>query len=181
MESPLSYDDPSHPFKNEGRLFLKKYAEFYSVYQQMMGEHLPASITSVSQNLSLIIVVISIIKISLALLFVGGEKSAAWFLIWVFYPLRTLFYYNPFSEYNQPREDPQFTEGGATRQDRANFDNSSKLRQCYIQIQWTLVVVGGILLAVSSPSYRPSKWLKKFYRFLKRQMRSAKHHVLSYF
>lgn len=70
----------------------------------MMGEHLPASIWTVSQNLHAIIVLISLIKISLALLFLGGEKSAAWFLVWVFYPLRTLFYYNPFSEYNQPRD-----------------------------------------------------------------------------
>lgn len=99
----MAYDDPKHPSRNEGNLFLKKYSEFSSIYMNLMNRSLPVAVTSIAQNLTLIIVSASVIKIVLALLFAAGEQRAGKVLVWLFYPLRILFYFNPFSQYNQPR------------------------------------------------------------------------------
>ena len=51
-----------------------------------------------------IVIGISVIKIILGLLFAGGDRNAGWYMIWVFYPLRVIMYYDPWSKYNQPRK-----------------------------------------------------------------------------
>ena len=112
-----------------------------------------------------------------ALLFAGGERKAGKVMIWVFYPIKVLFYYNPFSMYNQPREMQRSDEDAVrdatlSSEAQAEMDaylNASKLRKCYEEMQLTLLMVGAICLVMSSHLYTPSRWLKMFYRKINRQ------------
>ena len=119
-------------------------------------------VTQVAQNLTAIIVCVSISKIILAMFFAAGERRAGMSFVWLFYPLRLMFYYNPFSMYNLPRkmaEDPD-----QPVDEFQKFTNSAKLRMCYQEIELTLMMVAGLLLVMSSQNYRQSKWLKSFYK-----------------
>jgi hypothetical protein len=96
----VPFEHPEHPTKNQANLFLMKYSEFHMTYHQMMQRQFPLQVAKVALNLHAIIITVSLIKIVLALLFAGGERRAGKVFVWFFYPLRLIFYYNPFSIYN---------------------------------------------------------------------------------
>jgi len=79
------------------------------------------------------VIAVSIFKIFLAVLFVGGERKAGKALLLFFYPLRLIFYYNPFSMYNQPQEiiKQEDTPLNLEFDELLAFNNAAKLRKCY--------------------------------------------------
>ena len=73
------------------------------MYFQTLRSQFPLKVTQVQENLTMIVIAVNLIKIALAVLFALGERKAGKTLVFLFYPLRLMFYYNPFSIYNQPK------------------------------------------------------------------------------
>ena len=87
---------------------------------------MPICVYTVSSNLHLIVTSICIIKILLAVLFAGGSKRSGHFICYFVYPVRLLFYFNPFSEHNMPKPPAEGEE--------ETFESGSRLRICYQEI-----------------------------------------------
>ena len=113
-----------------------------------------------SENL---VIACNLFKIITTILFVLGERLAAKTLILFIQPLRLMFYYNPRSMLNQPREVEMTAGTGMKNEINLQYEASANLRKCYHEIQQTFVMFAAVILVMSSRYYRPSKWLKKLY------------------
>ena len=171
----VPYDHPDHPTKNQATHLQLKYSEFTQSYFQILRTQFPLQPIQVAANIHKIVIAVSAFKIILALLIFQGERRAGNVIVWVINPLRLLFYYNPFSMYNQPIPTPKSEEAVLGEDDFQSFQNAAKLRECYREIEMTLVMMAAMLLVMSSVHYGQSKWLMRFYKNTQRSLRRVKH------
>lgn len=95
LDKPAELEQTFSSKKDEAALFLSKYAEFSNEMTP-----LPLNLITVAKNVNLIVTTICILKFLAAVFFMGGEKWAGYVLAFWFYPVRILFYFNPYSMYN---------------------------------------------------------------------------------
>lgn len=122
----------SQTFQNDARFFLQRYSEFNIMWYQSWKSQFPLKVTQVRENLTLIVILVNLVKIALALLFALGERKAGLTLVFLFYPLRLMFFYNPFSIYNQPKQAQFNPEQPHSMKDEHlhDFNNNTPLRLC---------------------------------------------------
>ena len=142
-----------------------------------MRSQFPITLAQVTANLHSIIIFVSLLKICLAILFVGGEHRAGKAFVWVIYPLRLMFYYNPYSVSNLPSQVQVTPKFDLLAEQQATFEASAKLRKCYQEIEFSLIIIGCICLVLSSPQYQTSRWLRNFFKAIRQNWKLLRHWV----
>lgn len=116
----------------------------------------------------MIIVVISLMKIWNAVFFILGDARAGNWLIYLFYPVRLIVFYNPFAQksYNlspiaqKANEFSSNTYGNEIDNSKCDIEYATLLRCCYEELKMYFILAAAVYLITSSHRYAPSILLK---------------------
>ena len=111
------------------------------------GAKLPLS---VMQNIGysyFLVITANIVKLMMGVVFAMGDRRAGHYLIYIIYPFRLLFYFNPLNEKNR---------------------GPVQVRNCAVEFQAYLLLATCVLLVLSSHRFGPSKRLRLLRRATRR-------------